>query len=103
MQCEMTDACKAPVTHIGEKGYVYCGPHAEVRRQAGSERTRKMRAWECALIEAGEPVPSYKPGPKPVTDTAKLRRIALVIANDQAYPLAVDKYEAILKIIEGRK
>lgn len=62
-QCDMEKDCRRPVTHIGERGWVYCAEHAECRR--GFERCRRMRAWERALIEAGKQLPSYKPGPRP--------------------------------------
>lgn len=51
--------CDEPVTHIGEKGYIYCLTHAA--RRCGYERTRKMRPWELSLIREGKPVPSYRP------------------------------------------
>lgn len=66
MQCDMKQDCKAPVTHIGEKGYIYCREHAIERRQFVGERTRKMRAWELKLVRAGIPLPSYRPICKPV-------------------------------------
>lgn len=61
--CDMEKDCTKPVTHIGEKGYVYCTEHAPDRK--GWERVRKMRAWEVKLVMAGTPLPSYKPLPKP--------------------------------------
>ena len=64
--CDMTNECTNAVTHIGEKGYVYCAEHAPERR--GYERTRRMRVWERKLIEAGEPLPSYRPVAKPKVD-----------------------------------
>lgn len=64
-RCEMAADCAQPVTHIGDKGYIYCAEHAARRRASGYERCRRMRQWECALIEKGKPLPSYEPGPKP--------------------------------------
>lgn len=61
MQCDMSKDCHATVTHIGEKGYAYCTAHAIDRRTHAGERTRKMRAWEIRLIQAGQPLPSYQP------------------------------------------
>ncbi len=61
MKCEMRDDCTQPVTHIGEKGYIYCTNHAHARRYGGIERTRAMRKWECTLIAEGKPLPSYEP------------------------------------------
>jgi hypothetical protein len=57
-RCEMSHDCAQPVTHIGEKGYIYCAGHAADRRY---ERTRALRPWELDLIRAGQPVPSYRP------------------------------------------
>lgn len=62
----MTNKCGAAVTHIGEKGFVYCAEHAAVRREGGRERCRRMRGWEVKLIEAGTPLPSYKPARRPI-------------------------------------
>lgn len=62
--CNMRDDCAEPVTHIGNKGYIYCSSHAVQRH--GYERTRKMRPWELRWIAAGLALPSYKPGPEPV-------------------------------------
>lgn len=64
--CQMIDNCANPVTHIGEKGYIYCTFHALRRRASGYESTRKMRAWELRWINAGKTLPSYRPGAEPV-------------------------------------
>ena len=61
----MRAECVEPVTHIGGKGYTYCAGHAAARR--GVEPTRRMRAWELRWIAEGRSLPSYKPGPEPVT------------------------------------
>lgn len=55
----MSLECESPVTHIGEKGYVYCREHAERRR--GREQTRAMKPWEIAHIIAERPLLSYAP------------------------------------------
>ena len=62
--CGMKKGCTNQVTHIGEKGYVYCAECAPLRR--GWERCRRMRPWELKLVAAGKPLPSYKPIRKPV-------------------------------------
>lgn len=64
-QCAMSQDCSAPVTHIGNRGWVYCAAHALDRRRGQMERTRKMRAWELKLIAAGKPLPSYARMRKP--------------------------------------
>lgn len=65
--CDMADDCTNPVTHIGNRGYVYCARHGAMRRAHGHESTRRMRKWERDLIAEGKPLPSYTPGPKPTT------------------------------------
>lgn len=65
--CEMQRDCPNPVSHIGNKGYVYCQEHAVTRRAAGHERCRKMRPWEIALLKSGKPLPSYEPRSKSQT------------------------------------
>jgi len=67
--CDMRRDCTNPVTHIGEKGYIYCAEHALCRK--GFERVRRMYVWELKLIEAGKPLPSYKPIRKPVAEVAQ--------------------------------
>jgi hypothetical protein len=62
--CDMRRECTNTVTHIGEKGYVYCADHAPDRK--GVERVRRMRVWELKLVLAGKQLPSYRLGPKPV-------------------------------------
>jgi hypothetical protein len=61
LQCEMKDDCKAPVTHVEEKGYIYCTEHAIQRRTGVGWRNRKLRPWELRMLRAGGQVPSYKP------------------------------------------
>lgn len=59
--CDMSVGCSRPVTHIGDKGFVYCAEHARVRRRHSFESCRELRQWELKLIRAGQPVPSYRP------------------------------------------
>jgi len=61
--CDMRKDCQEPVTHIGEKGYVYCAKHAVDRRYV--ERTRKMRVWELQWLAKGKALPSYRRLPEP--------------------------------------
>lgn len=63
-QCDMSDDCTNPVTHIGEKGYIYCKEHALDRRRYPGERTRLMRVWELQLIAEDKPLPTYRRLPK---------------------------------------
>lgn len=64
IDCAMR-ACPREVTHIGEKGYIYCSLHAKDRRRFVGERCRKMRVWELNLLRADKPLPSYQPIRKP--------------------------------------
>lgn len=70
--CDMKNDCTKPVTHIGEKGYVYCAEHVECR--SGVERCRKMRGWERARIAAGKPLMSYQPITKAESDRRESHR-----------------------------
>lgn len=56
-QCDMDHLCGREVTHIGEKGYIYCAFHAIGRRQW--ERCRKMRPHELNRIRRGQPLTHY--------------------------------------------
>jgi hypothetical protein len=58
-QCDMRADCDNRVTHIGEKGYVYCATCVPSR--AGWERCRRLRAFELALLARGVALPSYRP------------------------------------------
>jgi uncharacterized protein len=57
--CDMKRDCPNPVTHIGEKGFIYCAEHAPGRKRW--EHCRQMRPWELKLIDSGTPLPSYEP------------------------------------------
>ena len=86
--CDMRKTCTRSVTHIGEKGYVYCSVHASDRQ--GVEHCRKMRAWEIKLVQSGIPLPSYKPIRKPSEKMSKteiaqfLYRARLYLCNNHA-------------------
>lgn len=70
LTCDMRADCAAPITHIGEKGYIYCAEHVECRR--GIERCRKLRPFELRILKAGKALPSYAP----LTKAETLARIA---------------------------
>lgn len=63
LHCDMSRECAGRVTHIDEKGFVYCSEHGPQRRLSG-RRCRKLRAWELAELRAGRAI-RYTPGPKP--------------------------------------
>ena len=71
--CDMRKDCKNPVTHIGEKGYVYCAICVPCRQ--GVERCRKMAGWERARIAAGKPLMSYAPITKDESDRREAARV----------------------------
>lgn len=60
-KCAWDVTCVKPVTHIGNKGFIYCTRHAEIRRTLGSERTRALKVWELEHIRNDRPLVSYKP------------------------------------------
>lgn len=53
--CDMTKGCAAPVTHVDEKGYVYCTTHGQQRRSGGI-RCRKLTAAERRKLESGRTI-----------------------------------------------
>lgn len=57
MKCEMTEDCPQKVTHIDDKGYIYCARHGEIRK--AYRRCRKLSPKELKTIEAGSPITSY--------------------------------------------
>lgn len=58
-KCDMKSDCLNPITHIDNKGFVYCTECGKDRKLTHS--CRKLRPWELKLIQAGRQVPSYKP------------------------------------------
>ena len=60
LQCEMEDECSNVVTHIEDKGYIYCAEHARERRMSGfGGRCRKMRPHELRRVQAGLQIKKY--------------------------------------------
>lgn len=58
LRCDMRRECEQPVTHIDDKGYVYCAGHGLSRRAAG-HRCRKLRAAELRRLHSGQPIAHY--------------------------------------------
>ena len=75
----MSAECTRPVTMISDRGYVYCRAHGALAKSGGA-KARKLRPWELKLVEAGEQVPSYRFGPKPVEGGLKIETTAHVMA-----------------------
>lgn len=55
--CDGVERCHATVTHIDNKGYVYCTEHGLERRMY--RPCRKLRAWEMNRLRKGEPLRKY--------------------------------------------
>lgn len=58
LRCDWRRECTKPVTHIGEKGYVYC--ESDVSNRHGYERTRRLLVSEVEQLKRGEPLKSFK-------------------------------------------
>jgi hypothetical protein len=57
LQCDMDRSCTEPVTHLEDKGYVYCTGHADCRR--GLHRIRKLRPYEIRKLLQGDLLKRY--------------------------------------------
>lgn len=57
LTCDMTADCDKAVTHIDDKGYVYCAGHGEARRY--HRPCRKLTPSELAKLQRGEPIERY--------------------------------------------
>ena len=51
LTCDMEHGCMGEVTHIDNKGYVYCAAHGIERR--GYRPCRKLRGTEKQRLETG--------------------------------------------------
>jgi hypothetical protein len=51
LKCDMTRECAAPVTHIDEKGFVYCREHGIDRKSYC--RSRQLTAGEIKTLTSG--------------------------------------------------
>lgn len=58
LQCDMSDTCGIEVTHVEDKGYVYCAAHAKDRKSYG-HRVRLLKAAERKQLLRNEPLQSY--------------------------------------------
>lgn len=57
LACDGEAGCCAPVTHIDNKGYIYCEGHGLARRTY--RPCRKLRPHELRTLRRGEPVRRY--------------------------------------------
>lgn len=55
LHCDMKEGCEEPVTHVDNRGFVYCSQHAE-RRKSGGTPTRALRPNEIKNLERGETI-----------------------------------------------
>lgn len=55
LHCDMEKDCKAPVSHIDNKGFIYCTKHGE-QRKAGGTPCRALKPAEIKKLEAGETI-----------------------------------------------
>jgi hypothetical protein len=55
--CDMTEDCTEPVTHLDDKGFVYCTYHGILRR--GWRPCRKLRKHELNRLARGEQIKRY--------------------------------------------
>ena len=58
LSCDMETNCPAEVTHIDNKGYVYCTEHGLDRRDW--RPCRKLRPWELRRLQRGKPLNRYR-------------------------------------------
>lgn len=57
LTCDMVLGCAKPVTHIDDKGYVYCTDHGQDRQR--SRRCRKMTDRELSTLRAGGTIKKF--------------------------------------------
>ena len=57
LRCDMRKDCGFPVTHLDEKGFVYCAKHGEERK--ARMRCRKLKPAELAKLNRGETLAKY--------------------------------------------
>ena len=58
IRCVMTEDCQEKVTHIDQRGFVYCEHHG-LRRRASGTPCRKMTGKEIKFIYAGQLIKGY--------------------------------------------
>jgi hypothetical protein len=54
LQCDMTTDCANPVTHVDEKGFIYCCDHGVTRKNYC--RCRKLLSNELRTLRNGKPI-----------------------------------------------
>lgn len=61
-RCDMEQECLDPVTHLDEKGYVYCTKHGVQRSNWSSIRCRKLRPAEVKMLGRGKQIFRFASG-----------------------------------------
>ena len=59
LKCEMKRDCKQAVTHIDDKGFIYCHAHGVQRK--GFRPCRQLTPKELGQLKGGMPLASYNP------------------------------------------
>jgi hypothetical protein len=54
LRCDMGGGCHGPVTHVDDRGFLYCAAHGEKRK--ADTPCRKLRPAELKKLERGEPI-----------------------------------------------
>ena len=57
LACDMRDTCVSTITHIDEKGFIYCAEHGADRQSWC--RCRKLTPAELKRLQAGRTIASY--------------------------------------------
>lgn len=57
LRCDMRRGCRQAVTHIDDKGYIYCHAHGVERK--GYRPCRLLTPKELKQLKAGMPLASY--------------------------------------------
>jgi len=54
LKCDMEKDCKETITHIDNKGFIYCQKHGEQRKVYC--RCRKLKPSELKKLQSGMPI-----------------------------------------------
>lgn len=104
LHCDMATDCAASVTHIDNKGYVYCAKHG-VRRKASGVPCRQLQPTEKQKLESGETV-SYERAARLDADRTaqpKTRLVGHAPAGSRVGPGLVPDADAIEDIATGAR
>lgn len=61
LKCDMKKDCSEQITHIDEKGFIYCREHGRQRKNYGryAMKCRQLRPFELNQLKAGKPLRRY--------------------------------------------